>query len=170
VKTWVEQLGEKAKYIVAVGTCAAYGGISAAMPNPTQAKSVSQVLPGKTVVNIPGCPAHPDWVLLTLATVLGGTVPQLDAQGRPVAFFGPSVHEDCPRRIAYDNNVFAQNPSEPGCLLKLGCRGTKTNADCAKRKWNGGTNYCIDSGAPCQGCTEPGFPDAFSPLYQPQQK
>jgi hydrogenase small subunit len=171
IKTWVQQLGDKAKYIVAVGTCATYGGIPSGAPNPTHCQSVSQVLPGKTVVNIPGCPAHPDWVLLTLATVLGGTMPTLDALGRPTMFFGDVIHADCPRRTFYEANDFAQNPSDPGCLLKLGCRGPLTNADCRSRKWNSGLNYCIDAGAPCNGCTQPGFPDApYAPFYKAQNK
>ncbi len=171
VKTWVEQLGAKAKYVVAVGTCAAYGGIPGAAPNPTRCMSVSEVLPGKTVVNIPGCPAHPDWILLTLSTILGGTMPILDAQGRPTTFFHEDVHDDCPREDDYEGNRFAQNPSDQGCLLHLGCRGPKTRADCRSRKWNNHTNYCVAAGAPCIGCTEPGFPDApFSPFYAEQAK
>ncbi len=171
VKTWVEQLGAKATYVVAVGTCAAYGGIPGAAPNPTQCLSVSQVLPGKTVVNIPGCPAHPDWILLTLSTILGGTMPTLDSQGRPATFFHDDVHDDCPREDDYEANRFAEKPSDPGCLLHLGCRGPRTHGDCRSRKWNNQTNYCIAAGAPCIGCTEPGFPDApFSPFYAEQQK
>ncbi|MBI5253453.1 MAG: hydrogenase small subunit [Euryarchaeota archaeon] len=161
----LKDLAAKTKVaVVAVGNCAAFGGIPAGKPNPTNAKSVSGVL-GKTVVNIPGCPAHPDWVLLTLASVLIGVMPTLDALGRPTAFFGVKLHDECPRRGFYDAGKYAENLSDEGCLINLGCRGPVTLADCASRKWNGGMNMCTNAGAPCIGCTHPEFPDKVSPFY-----
>ena len=177
VETWVKQLGAKAKYVVAVGTCAAFGGIPAALPNPTGSRPVSAILPGKKVVNIPGCPAHPDWVILTLANVLNGRMPALDNRGRPQAFFGEDVHENCPLEESYDENR-ASTFAKPGCLFNLGCKGKITRGDCPSRLWNNRTSFCIagprrngqesyHAGAPCIGCTEPGFPDPpFSPFYK----
>jgi hydrogenase small subunit len=161
----LKDLAAKTKVgIVAVGECAAFGGIPAAQPNPTNAKSVSEVL-GKTVINIPGCPAHPDWVLLTLASILLGVMPDLDALGRPAAFFGKTIHDECPRRGMYDAGKYAEELSGDGCLINLGCKGPVTLADCASRLWNNGTNMCTQGGAPCIGCTHPEFPDKVSPFY-----
>ncbi len=173
IETWVKNLGARARWVVAAGTCAAFGGIPAAAPNPTNSRAVSALLPGKTVVNIPGCPVHPDWLLLTLATVLGGTTPALDSRGRPVQIFDHEIHERCPLK---DRNE-ASRLAQPGCLIKVGCRGPITRGDCPTRLWNNGTSFCMsgpwsggtqlfEAGAPCIGCTEPGFPDPpFSPFY-----
>ncbi len=176
-ENWVESLGAKAKWVVAVGTCAAFGGIPAAMPNPTNCRPVSSVVSQNSVINIPGCPAHPDWVFLTLATVLSGSVPALDGRGRPRLFFHEEVHEECPLEDYYEKERFAESFGQPGCLYHLGCRGKMTDADCPTRLWNNKTSFCMSgprqkgqelyaAGAPCIGCTEPGFPDPpFSPFY-----
>ena len=178
VETWIKNLGAKAKWVVAVGTCAAFGGIPAAAPNPTNSRPVSALVAGKRVINIPGCPAHPDWILLTLATIIGGVTPALDGLGRPVRFFREEIHEHCPLEERYDDR-YAQSLAQPGCLRHLGCRGPMTRGDCPTRYWNNKTSFCItgpwsgatqlyEAGAPCIGCTEPGFPDPpFSPFYEP---
>ena len=169
----VESLASNALAVVALGTCASYGGIPAASPNPTQCLSVGEVLKAAKittpVVNIPGCPIHPDWFVGTLASVLLFGLPgpeDLDEIGRPKAFFGALVHDNCTRRAYYDENKFAKKLSEPGCLYELGCKGPVTYADCPTRLWNNGVNWCVGSGAPCMGCCEPGFPDLVSPLYE----
>jgi hydrogenase small subunit len=176
-ESWVKNLAAKAKHIVAVGTCAAFGGIPAAMPNPTGCRPVSTVVPRRRVINIPGCPAHPDWVLLTLATLLSGRVPSLDDHRRPKVFFHEDLHDDCPLEHYYERHQFAAAPGQPGCLYNLGCRGKMTDADCPTRYWNNKTSFCMSgpwqqgrqlyyAGAPCIGCTQPGFPDPpFSPFY-----
>jgi hydrogenase small subunit len=178
-ETWVKRLAVRAKSIVAVGTCASFGGISAAQPNPTRCLPVSPVVSPKKVINIPGCPAHPDWITLTLADVLSGTTPALDGHGRPTVFFRKEVHELCP--LKENDDVFAPSFSQAGCLRQLGCRGPITKADCPTRLWNNRTSFCISgprsggselypAGAPCIGCTEPGFPDPpFSPFYKRNQ-
>ena len=166
---WVKSLGSRATYIIAVGTCAAFGGIPSARPNPTGCRSVKDVLPEKTVVNIPGCPPHPDWMLLTLGVVLLGHENwiELDELGRPKVFYYDYIHNNCQRRQFFENLTFAEKPSEDGCLYFLGCRGPITKSDCPNRLWNKGTSYCIISNAPCIGCTEKGFPDEpFAPFYE----
>lgn len=169
----VESLASNALAVVALGTCASYGGIPAASPNPTQCLSVGEVLKAAKittpVVNIPGCPIHPDWFVGTLVSVLLFGLPgpeDLDEIGRPKAFFSALVHDNCTRRAYYDENKFAKKLSEPGCLYELGCKGPVTYADCPTRLWNNGVNWCVGSGAPCMGCCEPGFPDLVSPLYE----
>lgn len=169
----VEKYSETAAFILAVGTCAAYGGMAAGAPNPTQAKGVGEIVSGKPVINLPGCPAHPDWIVGTVAHLLThGEAPRLDFVGRPRNYYKSTVHSQCPNRKNFHaKNIFATELSEQGCLYKLGCNGKMTSSDCPMRKWNSGTaegvgvNWCIGAGSPCQGCTEPGFPDAMSPFY-----
>ncbi|MBM2841693.1 MAG: hypothetical protein HW412_2221 [Bacteroidetes bacterium] len=170
---WVDLLGRNAMATLTVGTCAAYGGLSAADPNPSGSKGVTDVY--KTlnittpVINIPGCPCHPDWFIGTVSKILLYGLPQareLDDQGRLKLFFGRSVHSRCINRDYLDDAIFATKFGEEGCLLELGCKGPFTNADCPIRLWNGSVNWCIGAGAPCIGCTESGFPDAHSPIYQ----
>jgi hydrogenase small subunit len=170
---WTEQLGRDALATLAVGTCAAYGGLSAAQPNPTGAKGVMDVYKSLNittpVINIPGCPPHPDWFIGTVAKILLYGMPQakeLDEHGRLKLFYGRSIHSRCIYRDYLDLGIFASNFGQEGCLMELGCKGPFTNADCPVRLWNGSVNWCISAGGPCIGCTEPGFPDEHSPIYQ----
>ena len=166
------ELGKRAMAVIALGTCAAYGGIPAADPNPTGAKGVKKIFDeyhiSTPVINVPGCPAHPDWFVGTIATILasGLQAVELDSQGRPLAFFEHRIHDKCPRRGYYDMGKFAKKLSDPYCLYQLGCKGPITHADCPTRLWNGGTNWCIGAGHPCVGCVEPGFPDDTSPFFR----
>ncbi|MBI3193276.1 MAG: hydrogenase small subunit, partial [Ignavibacteriae bacterium] len=170
---WIDLLGRNAMAVLTVGTCAAYGGLPAAEPNPTGSKGVSDVFKmlniTTPVINIPGCPCHPDWFIGTVAKILLYGMPQakeLDEQGRLKLFYGHSVHNRCINRNYLDEGIFATKFGEEGCLLELGCKGPFTNADCPIRLWNGSVNWCVGAGAPCIGCTESGFPDAHSPIYQ----
>ena len=169
----VQRYAASAHLVIAVGTCAAYGGMVAGAPNPTGAMGVQDVVGEDVpVVNIPGCPAHPDWIVGAIAYVLAnGAVPPLDRDGRPKVFFGTKVHDQCPRR----NTEKVKELGEYGCLNALGCNGPNTGSDCPTRMWNaGGTgengvNWCVGAGAPCYGCTEPSFPDGMAPFYRPGQ-
>jgi hydrogenase small subunit len=150
--------------VINAGTCSSYGGIPGAKPNPTGIKPVAEILKedgiSTPVVNVPGCPPHPDWFVGTVATILIGGLEALDVDslGRPKAFYGKLLHDNCQYRGSFDKGVFAKDFSEEGCLYQLGCKGPVTNADCSHRKWNNGTNWCIGSGSPCIGCVEPEFP------------
>jgi len=165
-------LARRAMAVVALGTCAAFGGIPSGEPNPTGAVSIAELLVREgiktPVVNIPGCPPHPDWLVGTLASVMryGLEKVAVDEIGRPEMFYGALVHETCPRRADFDAGKFAKAFGEPGCLYELGCKGPVTYADCPRRMWNSGTNWCIGAGSPCHGCVEPDFPDRLSPLYK----
>jgi hydrogenase small subunit len=145
-----------ARAVVAVGSCATFGGIPGADNNPTGAISAAQYLKNQGVstpaILIPGCPCHPDWLLGTLAHVLKLGIPPLDALGRPKAFFSRLMHDQCPRFPDYERERFAKTFGEEGCLFKLGCLGPITHTDCALRQWNSGVNSCIRAGAPCIGC------------------
>ncbi|MCL6471805.1 MAG: hydrogenase small subunit [Firmicutes bacterium] len=166
----VKMVAKGAAYNVAVGTCASFGGIPAAQPNPTGCKGLKDVI-GGTVLNIPGCPPHPDWVVGSLVNILMfGKVPALDEHGRPEMFYGKVIHENCPRRGAYEQGSFVKNfgvalTNIEGCMGAKGCRGPIAHADCPQRLWNSGVNFCIGASAPCAGCTEPDFPRML--LFEP---
>jgi len=169
----LERFAPAANVILAVGTCACYGGMSAGSPNPTGAMGVGDALDylgvEASVINIPGCPSHPDWIVGTVAMLLAGQMPSLDRDGRPKVFFGTHVHNNCPNQGL---GIKAKKLGDAGCLVGLGCNGQQTYADCPVRKWNSpgqgetGVNWCVGARNPCQGCTEPDFPDGKSPFYK----
>ncbi|PJI10562.1 MULTISPECIES: hydrogenase small subunit [Clostridium] len=161
----VKMAGEKAKYVLAVGTCASFGGISAAKPNPSLSKSVSEVLK-REVINLPGCPCHPDWVVGTLAQLTAFGKMQLDSENRPVLFYGTTIHDNCTRRGFFDRRIFAKKFGEEGCMFKLGCRGPVTRTDCPRRKWNGYVNWPIGDNTNCIGCANSRFPDGMEPFVR----
>jgi hydrogenase small subunit len=176
--TMLDALGIFSKHaskVISVGTCAAYGGIPAAGSNPTDAMGVEDALnhlgQPKSVINIPGCPIHPDWLVGTVVSILTGQKVDLDDKGRPLTYFGKKIHDtgNCPYKGEHEVRILG----EKGCLKELGCKGPKTYADCFSRKWNtgkagaNGVNWCIEAGSPCIGCTEPQFPDGdFAPFYK----
>jgi len=167
------EAGKDALAVIALGSCAAYGGIPAWSPNPTEAKGVAPFFKEKgiktPVVNLPGCPPHPDWFVGTVAQILLSGLPtaaDVDDVGRPLLFYGKLIHENCPRRPCFDAGQFAKKPGDEGCLYELGCKGPMTYADCPTRMWNGGVNWCIGAGAPCAGCVEPDFPHLTAPVYR----
>ncbi len=162
----------RASLIMAVGSCASHGGLVAGAPNPTDAAGLAEEYFGTRVIKMPGCPAHPDWVVGTIAGILAtGTMPPLDAHGRPVEFYGQLVHDHCPNLQDYKDGIFAKSLGEPGCLFELGCKGPRAFADCPGRRWNSGAagepgyNWCIEAGSPCIGCAEPSYPDGMSPFF-----
>jgi len=157
----VQTFSSGALGVIACGTCAAYGGIPAGAPNATACVGVGEAI-GQCVINVPGCPPHPDWIIGTIAYILTqGRIPRLDLHGRPWMYYGETVHSECPNKLLDK----AQQLGQPGCLQYLGCNGQYANADCPQRKWNNGINWCVGAQNPCQGCTEPGYPDLMSPFY-----
>lgn len=157
--------GNKAKYVIAVGTCASYGGISAAKPNPSGSLSVQDYLK-KDIIKVPGCPGHPEWVIGTIAHLVYLGMPELDEQGRPLIFYGITIHDRCSRRSYFDSSIFAQALGEKECMFKLGCRGPITKTDCPIRKWNDHINWPVEDNTPCIGCARQGFPDGMEPFVR----
>jgi len=127
--------------------------------NPTGAVSLAQIMKGKTVLNIPGCPPHPDWMVGTLLHVLLKGMPELDEYNRPKMYYGKTVHEQCERLSDYKAGKFAKHWGDEGCLYNVGCLGMDSCCDIPARKWLGGVNSCTQCGAGCIGCTEDVFPD-----------
>lgn len=160
----VRRLGLKAKYVVAIGHCATYGGPVAGYPNPTKSTGVQNILPERRVINVSGCPAHPDWIMGTLLHLALYGEPELEKFGRPKMFYGETIHNNCPRRRYYDQGVFATNVGQKECLYRVGCKGPVTYADCPIRRWNDRYNWPIGCNSPCIGCTEPGYPDLMEPF------
>ena len=157
----VHEVADKAGAIIAIGSCASWGGIPSAEPNLTDAKGAPEVLAGKTVVTIPGCPANPYNLLGTvLQYVTFGTLPALDENNRPKFAYGRVIHEDCPRRPHFDAGRFVQQFGDEGhrdgwCLYKLGCKGPATHANCSLQSFAEVQGaWPIGIGHPCVGCTE----------------
>jgi hydrogenase small subunit len=125
----------------------------------------------KPVINVSGCPPIPVVITGVLAQYLTFGLPELDANGRPAAFYGQSIHDRCYRRPFYERGQFAETFDDEGakqgwCLYKLGCKGPTTYNACATLKWNEGTSFPIESGHPCLGCAEPDFWD-HGGFYEP---
>ena len=170
---WVRRLAAVAGQVVAVGACAAWGGISAGGDNLTDACGLQyeddhpggllgaewRSASGWPVINVAGCPTHPGWVLDTLSALAAGLMgPQdLDALGRPRFYADQLVHHGCTRNEYYEFKASAEQPSDLGCMMEhMGCKGTQAHADCNTRLWNG-EGSCTRGGYGCVSCTEPGF-------------
>src|SRR5581483_3667442 len=175
--TWIDRLAPRAAAVLALGTCAAYGGIPAMRGNPTGAMGLADYLGagwrsrcGLPVVNLPGCPVQPDNItetLLHVALVVAGVEQTLDTdeQGRPRWLFERTVQEGCGRAGFAEQGEFAQTPADHrGCLVKIGCMGPVVKCNVPVRGWVGGIGGCPNVGGICIGCTMPGFPDRFEPF------
>lgn len=173
---WIDRLAPKALAVIAIGTCATYGGIHAMAGNPTGCMGLADYLgwdwrstAGLPVVNVPGCPVQPDnftETLLYLLYMVAGLAPiiPLDDQYRPTWLFGKTVHEGCDRAGYYEQGDFALEYGSPKCLVKVGCWGPVVNCNVTKRGWMRGIGGCPNVGGICIGCTMPGFPDKFMPF------
>lgn len=164
------RVASKAKAVIAMGTCASFGGIQAADPNPSQAKSVREALAavGVRPINIAGCPPNPINYIGTVVHLLTKGMPDLDAERRPKMFYGKTVHDKCERRKHFDKGEFApsfasEEARQGWCLHKLGCRGPWTFNNCPTALFNQ-TTWPVRSGGPCLGCSEPDFWDQLAPF------
>lgn len=167
---------EKAAATIAIGSCATYGNIQAARPNPTGAKGIGEFLSedagidSPVVINLSRCPGNGDDLVAVLSYVLvTGELPELDAVGRPKFLYGHTVHDDCFRRGHFDAGEFVEQFGDDGyaqdwCLYKVGCKGPFTYAPCGARQWNNNLSWCVHNG-PCMGCSEPGFWDEHTPFF-----
>lgn len=176
--SWITRMAPHAAAVIAIGTCATWGGIPAAANNPTNAASVMDLLGedyrsslGLPVVNIPGCAPQGDNITETIAAVLLflhgiGPLPEFDELGRPAWLFNDTVHRGCTRAGYYEEGVFAKDHGDKECLVEVGCWGPVVQCNIVKRGALNHSGGCMNVGAPCIGCTMPGFPDSFAPFYK----
>ena len=176
--SWVTMMAEHAAAVIAVGTCATWGGIPAAANNPTNAGSVMDLLGedyrsilGLPVVNIPGCAPQGDNITETITAVLLflnglAPLPEFDELGRPQWLFEETVHTGCTRAGFYEEGTFAEEYGDKECLVEIGCWGPVVQCNINKRGAINHVGGCMNVGAPCIGCTMPGFPDSFAPFYK----
>lgn len=157
----LQDVAAKAGAVIAIGSCASWGGIPSADPNPTGAVGVDDIIKNKPVVNLPGCPPNPYTLLgVVFQFARKGTLPQLDELHRPSFAYDRVIHDHCPRRAHFDAGRFATQYGDHGhrhgwCLYKLGCKGPDTHAGCSTRHFNEIPDvWPIGIGAPCIGCTE----------------
>ncbi|MBM4422457.1 MAG: hydrogenase small subunit [Chloroflexi bacterium] len=193
-RTAVDILNEavsSAAAVIAVGSCAAFGGIPKAAPNPTGAVSTLDLVKDKPVLNLPGCPYN---VVNLTATVVHfltfGELPAMDQLNRPLFAYGARIHDNCERRGHFDAGEFALQWGDEGhrkgwCLYRLGCKGPVAFHNCPSVRWNDGANWPVGSGHGCIGCSEPDFwemglynvadiqkfgaPSTFAPVVGPVQ-
>jgi hydrogenase small subunit len=167
----LRRAAEGAKAILATGSCAAFGCVTTARPNPTGCKPIYHIITDKPVVNIPGCPPIADVIAGTLVYyVTFDSLPEVDDFHRPKVFYGTLIHDNCYRRAFFDASMFVEEFDDDAarkgwCLYKVGCRGPVTYNACSAIKWNEGVSFPIQSGHPCFGCASPGYVDN-EPHYQ----
>jgi len=159
----LKEVASKAAAVVSMGSCASWGGVPSADPNPTGATGIDQIITDKPVVNIPGCPPNPYNLLgVVLEYVVLGKLPALDQYGRPKFAYDRLIHDHCPRRAHFDAGRFVKQFGDDGhkqgwCLYKMGCKGPATHASCSVRQFNEIQDvWPIGIGTPCVGCTEKG--------------
>ncbi|MGQ0606836.1 MAG: hydrogenase expression protein HypE [Chloroflexota bacterium] len=176
-----ERLGTmaaNAAAVIAIGTCATWGGVPSSIGNPTGAMSVMDFLGaeyrsvlGLPVINIPGCAPVGDNFTETVGAVLMflqgmGPLPEFDELGRPAWLFSETVHRGCTRAGYYEEGVFAERYGDKECLVEIGCWGPVVNCNIVSRGAQSHMGGCMAAGGVCIGCTMPGFPDKFSPFYK----
>ena len=129
--SWLKS-APKAAAIIAIGTCATFGGVQAATPNPTGAVGVDELVSDKPIVNISGCPPNPITFLGTILHYLTfNRLPVLDGLNRPLFAYGRRIHDHCERRAHFDEGRFVEQFGDEFhklgyCLYKVGCKGPET--------------------------------------------
>ncbi len=171
----VKEAAANAAAVIAIGACAAYGGIPGDCPTPGKGIGVGEAMekglvPKKPLINVPTCPVHPERMIGTIVYyLLYKKPPPMDKIGRPLVFYDKLIHDNCERRGHFDNGEFLTDwnsfEQRNWCMYLKGCKGPFTYSDCPKRRWSDGLNWCIGCSAVCQGCAEPEFYTGMSPLY-----
>lgn len=174
----VEHVARHSAAVIAAGSCAAYGGIPAARPNPTTALGVGDFLRqrgiNKPVVNLPACPVSSTNIVGTiLEYAMFGRLPSMDAYKRPLWAYQDRIHDKCERRGHFDAGEFVEGWTDIEglksglCLFKVGCKGPMAYNNCGVVRYNEGTSWPIQAGHGCIGCSEPGFWDTLTPFEVP---
>ncbi len=179
---WLKVLSTKARYVMAIGSCAAFGGITAAGNNLVEACGLQyegdkpgglleadwRSAAGMPVINVSGCPTHPNWVTETMMQLAleDFTDDDMDELQRPRSYTDHLVHHGCPRNEFYEFKASAEKPSDLGCMMEnMGCLGTQAHADCNTRLWNG-SGSCLRGGYPCIKCTAPDFEEPGHSFFE----
>ncbi|BCS52233.1 hydrogenase small subunit [Geobacter sp. SVR] len=156
---------------IAVGSCAAFGGVPAASPNPTGAVGVKDAVSGIKLINLPGCPANTDNITATLVHYLVfNKLPETDRFGRPLFAYGKRIHDNCERRSHFDSGQYVEQWGDMAhrqghCLYKMGCKGPETFHNCPSQRYNQRVSWPVAAGHGCVGCSEPQFWDTMAPYY-----
>lgn len=156
---------------IAVGTCAAFGGLPAANPNPTGAVGVQEAVPGITLINLPGCPMNGvNLAAVVVHFLTFGALPATDQFHRPLFVHSDRIHEKCERRSHFEAQEFVMQWGDEGhwrgwCLYLMGCKGSETWMNCPTVRWNDGANWPVRAGHGCLGCAQPHFWDRMTPFY-----
>ncbi|MGB5345950.1 MAG: hydrogenase small subunit, partial [Woeseia sp.] len=170
-KPYVEKLrymADHCKAIIAWGSCASWGCVQAAHPNPTRATPIHKVILDKPVIKVPGCPPIAEVMTGVITYMIAfDRLPELDRQGRPKMFYSQRLHDKCYRRPHFDAGQFVERFDDEGarkgyCLYKVGCKGPTTYNACSTLEWNGGLSWPVKSGHGCLGCAEDNFWDKGS--------
>lgn len=188
----LEEAASNALAVIAVGSCATFGGVPKAAPNPTGAVSVMDLVTDKPVLNLSGCPYNPVNLTATVVHFLTfGDLPRMDELHRPLFAHGARIHDNCERRGHFDAGEFVKQWGDEGhrlgwCLYEMGCKGPITFHNCPAVRYNDGASWPIGSGHGCIGCSEPDFwewgayktaelqsitpPASFAPVVLPEQQ
>jgi NiFe hydrogenase small subunit HydA len=173
----LKEMAAPAIAVLAIGSCATDGGVPAGKPNPSQIIGTSEALKrvgiSKPLINMDLCPVNPQYLVSVVVNyLLLGKLPDLDSQGRPLMFYGRTIHDNCERRAHFDAGQFvtkfgSQEEAMGYCLYKMGCKGPMTYSNCPKTQYNDRTSWCIKAGGPCIGCAERNWVDKFAGFYEP---
>ena len=161
----LNKLALKAKHIIAVGSCASNGGMHAKFTQNDDICGINDSIKEQTInklehsiINLTGCPVHPEWILQTLFTLKNYGKMQLDEQKRPKELYSTLAHHGCTRNEYFEWKVEGSFGKKEGCLFyDQGCRGPMTHSSCNKILWNDISSK-TRVGMPCIGCTESDFP------------
>ncbi len=165
-----QEVTSKAAAVISLGSCAAFGNVQAALPNPTEAKGIGDAL-DIGVVNIPGCPPNAvSFIGTVLYVILFKKLPEVDDEARPLFAYGRTVHDYCERLDNFKAGNFVKSWDDDGakqgyCLFQMGCKGPTTYNNCSRARFNQNTSWPVAAGHGCIGCSEKDFWDNNSPLY-----
>jgi NiFe hydrogenase small subunit HydA len=173
----LKEMAPPAVAVLAIGSCATDGGVPAGKPNPSQIIGTGEALKrlgiAKPLINMDLCPVNPQYLVgVVVNYLLLGKLPDLDSQGRPLMFYGRTIHDNCERRAHFDAGRYvtkfgSQEEAMGYCLYKMGCKGPMTYSNCPKTQYNDRVSWCIKAGGPCIGCAERNWVDKFSGFYEP---
>lgn len=173
-KDLVTSLARRAAYVIAVGTCASFGGIGA--DGEIEATGMQfhkwekggfmgkdfRGGSGMPIINLPGCPCHCAILADTLEALVSGRSIELSVWNTPLEWYNIMVHQGCTRNEYHEYRVEEKRFGEKGCMFfHLGCHGPLVTGPCNKILWNRRSSK-TRVGVPCFGCTRPDFPQHYS--------